>query len=247
MTTGHDSDGTMTDLHDEEPRLRHNRHRVHAFRDAARSGRDRTPTSTAPVSQQKEPDIGAIELATRRSFTRDEGQVIATELGIGFGRLGCDLEQFRTGLGVELEHGSRGSEADVSGNYPIVTGRFALAHLTEFPDYYTRLAILEREAAAHKSKRTELNAVTEHRPIAFETATEMDGEPGETVANIHAPGIPHGDEQLGGAITGGVAGAVIGSVVGGPVGAVIGGAVGAATGAAAGAVDEKSKDDTVRR
>jgi hypothetical protein len=35
-----------------------------------------------------------------------------------------------------------------------VTGKIALAHLTEFPDYCTRLAILEREAAAHKGKRT---------------------------------------------------------------------------------------------
>ncbi|MGZ8437968.1 MAG: YMGG-like glycine zipper-containing protein [Candidatus Limnocylindrales bacterium] len=89
--------------------------------------------------------------------------------------------------------------------------------------------------------------MNEHRTIARETVTEMDGESGETVAKIRAPGIPHGDEELGGAITGGVAGAVIGSVVGGPVGAVIGGAVGAASGAAAGAVDETSKDDTARR
>lgn len=89
--------------------------------------------------------------------------------------------------------------------------------------------------------------MTEHRTIERETATEMDGEPGETVAKSRAPGIPHGDEELGGAITGGVAGAVIGSVVGGPVGAVVGGAIGAATGAAAGAVDQESKDHTVRR
>ena len=42
-------------------------------------------------------------------------------------------------------------ETDVSGNDPIVTGKIALAHLTEFPDYYTRLAVMEREAAAHLS------------------------------------------------------------------------------------------------
>jgi outer membrane lipoprotein SlyB len=89
--------------------------------------------------------------------------------------------------------------------------------------------------------------VDEHRTIAHETLTDMDGQPGQTEAKIRAPGIPHGDEELGGAITGGVAGAVIGSVIGGPVGAVIGGAVGAASGAVAGAVDQKSKDDTVRR
>src|SRR5512141_451387 len=116
-------------------------------------GADRIPASSAPVSQQKEMDMGAIELATRRSFTSDEAQAIATELEIDFGQLGCDLEQFRMGLGVELEHGPRDPETDVSGNDSIVTGKIALAHLTEFPDYYTRLAILEREAADHKSHR----------------------------------------------------------------------------------------------
>lgn len=97
--------------------------------------------------------MGAIAQAGRRSFTIDEAQAVATELGIEFGPLGCDLEQFRLGLDVELEHGSRGPETDISGNDPIVTGKIALAHLTEFPDYYTRLAILERDAAAHTSKR----------------------------------------------------------------------------------------------
>jgi hypothetical protein len=145
--------GLMTDLHDREPPLLHTLHQVHAFRDAARSGRDRTPTSTAPVSQPKELEVGATKLAAKRSFTSDEADAIATELRIDFGRIGCDLEQFRMGLDVELEHGSRDPETDVSGNDPIVTGKIALAHLTEFPDYYTRLAILERESAADKSKR----------------------------------------------------------------------------------------------
>jgi len=98
--------------------------------------------------------MGAIEQAPRRSFTSDEAQVIATELGIDFGPVGFDLEQFRMGLDVELEHGSRSRETDVSGNDPVVTGKIALAHLTEYPDYYTRLAILERDAAAHKSEQT---------------------------------------------------------------------------------------------
>ena len=92
-----------------------------------------------------------VKLATKRSFTSDEARAIATQLGIDFGALGCDLEQFRMGLGVELEHGPRDPETDVSGNDPIVTGKIALAHLTEFPDYYTRLAVMEREAAAHLS------------------------------------------------------------------------------------------------
>lgn len=94
--------------------------------------------------------MGTFELAAKRSFTSDEALAIATQLGVDFGALGCDLEQFRMGLGVELEHGPRDPETDVSGNDPLVTGKIALAHLTEFPDYYTRLAVLEREAAEHK-------------------------------------------------------------------------------------------------
>jgi len=90
------------------------------------------------------------ELATKRSFTTEEARTVAAELGVDFGALGCDLEQFRMGLDVELEHGPRDPETDVSGNDPIVTGKIALAHLTEFPDYYTRLAVLEREADVHQ-------------------------------------------------------------------------------------------------
>ena len=93
--------------------------------------------------------MGTPDLAAKRYFTTDQAREIAAELKIDFKALGCDLEQFRMGLGVELEHGPRDRETDVSGNDPIVTGKIALAHLTEFPDYYTRLAVLEREAADH--------------------------------------------------------------------------------------------------
>jgi hypothetical protein len=93
--------------------------------------------------------VRATELATKQLFTPEEARAVATELEIDFGALGCDLEQFRMGLDVELEHGPRDPETDVSGNDPIVTGKIALAHLTEFPDYYTRLAVLEREAGRH--------------------------------------------------------------------------------------------------
>ena len=87
-------------------------------------------------------------MSRKRYFTRDQALAIATELGIDFGAVEFDLEQFRVGLGVELEHGTRDPRTDVSGNDPIVTGKIALAHLTEFPDYYTRLATLERDATA---------------------------------------------------------------------------------------------------
>jgi len=89
----------------------------------------------------------------KKSFTREEALAVATELGIDFTTLKCDLEQFRMGLDVELEHGLRSPKTNVSGDDRNITGKIALAHLKEFPDYYTRLAVLEREAAAHKEAR----------------------------------------------------------------------------------------------
>ena len=65
-----------------------------------------SPGRTSPP-QAKEMTVETVQLATKRSFTTDEARAIAAELGIDFGALGCDLEQFRMGLGVELEHGPR--------------------------------------------------------------------------------------------------------------------------------------------
>lgn len=57
-----------------------------------------------------------------------------------------DQEQFQTGLGVELEHGAISPATDVTHDDSLLTGKIALAHLTEFPDYYTRLEKMETEA-----------------------------------------------------------------------------------------------------
>ena len=91
--------------------------------------------------------------AVKRSFTREEALAVATQLGLDFEALEYDLDQFRMGLDVELEHGLRSPKTDITGDDSIATGKIALAHLNEFPDYYTRLAVLEREAAAHLSAR----------------------------------------------------------------------------------------------
>jgi hypothetical protein len=82
-------------------------------------------------------------------FTRGEASALATRLGMDFERLEYDLEQFRMGLDVELEHGPRSPKTDVSGDDSMVTGKIALAHLNEFPDYYTRLAALESDAKGY--------------------------------------------------------------------------------------------------
>lgn len=80
----------------------------------------------------------------KKSFTVDEARKIGVKLGIDWTQF--DVEQFRIGLDVELEHGSRDPATDVTGNDPILTGKIALAHLNEFGDYYTRLQKMEREA-----------------------------------------------------------------------------------------------------
>ena len=84
----------------------------------------------------------------RDSFTTEEAARIAEELGIDFAAEGFDLEQFRAGMDVELEHGVRDPETNVTGDDALTTGKIALAHLREIPDYYTRLAVMEAEAEA---------------------------------------------------------------------------------------------------
>ena len=80
--------------------------------------------------------------ATR--FTENEALAIGQALGIDWHQI--DLTQFKLGLEVELEHGKRDPATDVTGDDPITTGKIALAHLKEFPDYYSRLAMLESDA-----------------------------------------------------------------------------------------------------
>lgn len=65
---------------------------------------------------------------------------------LGLDWVHVDLEQFRRGLEVELEHGAIDPETDVTGDDLVLTGRIAWAHLKEIRDYYTRLDQLEAEA-----------------------------------------------------------------------------------------------------
>ena len=83
----------------------------------------------------------------QKKFTKEEALEIGKAIGIDFGKI--DLAQFRMGLEVELEHGTRFPKANVTNDDPILTGKIAYAHLLEFPDYYTRLAELEKEAKLH--------------------------------------------------------------------------------------------------
>jgi hypothetical protein len=82
----------------------------------------------------------------RTSFTSEEARRAGAEIGIDWAGAPFDVEQFRTGMDVELEHGRRDPATDVTGNDPVTTAKIAFAHLNEFPDYYTRLERMEEEA-----------------------------------------------------------------------------------------------------
>ena len=83
-------------------------------------------------------------MSPKREFTQQDATRIGDALGVNWAEV--RLDEFRAGLGVELEHGARDPETNVTNDDEILTGKIALAHLREYPDYYTRLAQLEKYA-----------------------------------------------------------------------------------------------------
>ena len=84
-------------------------------------------------------------------FTSEQAEKIGEQLGITWDKF--DLDQFRQGLDVELEHGTIDPATNVTNDDPLMTGKIALAHLNEFPDYYTRLEKMEVEAETFWDKK----------------------------------------------------------------------------------------------
>ena len=80
----------------------------------------------------------------KKVFTTEQAEEVATQLGMDFSK--WDIEQFRMGMDVELEHGTENPHTNVTGDDPVLTGKIAWAHLNEIPDYYTRLYKMEAEA-----------------------------------------------------------------------------------------------------
>lgn len=80
----------------------------------------------------------------KRTFTLEEAVTIGQKIGIDFKQV--DLDQFRRGLGVELEHGAIDSETNVTNDNLDVTAKIAWAHLKEIPNYYTLLNEMETKA-----------------------------------------------------------------------------------------------------
>ncbi|KKG10917.1 hypothetical protein EO98_19495 [Methanosarcina sp. 2.H.T.1A.6] len=83
-------------------------------------------------------------MLTTTNFSAEEAKAVGEQLGIKWDKF--DVDQFRRGMDVELEHGTIDPATNVTNDDPIMTGKIALAHLNEFPDYYDRLEEMEEEA-----------------------------------------------------------------------------------------------------
>jgi hypothetical protein len=82
-------------------------------------------------------------------FTADEARAAGERIGIHWNSSRFDVEQFRMGMDVELEHGTQDPDTNVTDDDVDVTAKIARAHLNEFPDYYSRLAVMEGDAEAY--------------------------------------------------------------------------------------------------
>ena len=85
-----------------------------------------------------------------KQFTFDEAKRIGDALGVDWNMFA--VEQFRMGLGVELEHGVRDPQTNVTADDSVITGKLVWAHLKRIPDYYARLLKMEKEAGRHWSQ-----------------------------------------------------------------------------------------------
>jgi len=82
-------------------------------------------------------------------FTTEQARAAGERIGIDWVTSPFDVEQFRMGMDVELEHGTQDLQTNVTDDDETVTAKIARAHLNELPDYYTRLAVMEAEAETY--------------------------------------------------------------------------------------------------
>lgn len=81
-------------------------------------------------------------------FDLEQAAEAIDQMGIDLWSEGISLESVTAGMNVELEHGTRFPDLDVTQDDPVISAKIALAHLREFPDYYERLEKMEAEAEA---------------------------------------------------------------------------------------------------
>lgn len=90
-------------------------------------------------------------MSEKKVFTTENALEYGAKLNIDWKKF--EVEEFRRGMDVELEHGKIDPATNVTDNDPLLTAKIALAHLNEFPDYYTRLEKMEDEAEEYWSKK----------------------------------------------------------------------------------------------
>ena len=88
-------------------------------------------------------------MSEKQVFTVEQARAAGEKIGIDWSSSRFDVEQFRMGMDVELEHGAQDPETNVTDDDIVMTAKIARAHLNEFPDYYSRLAVMEAEAEAY--------------------------------------------------------------------------------------------------
>jgi hypothetical protein len=96
-------------------------------------------------------ELGIRDWTTLGSAQVETGEAETIRRETGGEALNVSVEDFRSGLEVELEHGIRFPEANVTNNHPLLTGRIVVAHLKETLDYYLRLNVAELEGDAMRA------------------------------------------------------------------------------------------------
>ncbi|MDL2342868.1 hypothetical protein QOL99_01765 [Deinococcus sp. MIMF12] len=90
-------------------------------------------------------------MSEKQRTTSEEARRVGDQIGVDWTQF--DLEQFRLGMDVEFEHGGHDPQTDVTHDDPVLTGKIALAHMKEFPDYYERLEKMEEQAEREWAER----------------------------------------------------------------------------------------------
>ncbi len=107
--------------------------------------------SQSPTSDDHPTEDTAMSPRTR--ITIDDATATAGVLRVDFDAVDFDLEEFRTGMQVELQHGRGDPDTNITDDNLLTTGKITLAHLNEISDYYTRLAEMTRQARLQRDPR----------------------------------------------------------------------------------------------
>ena len=90
-------------------------------------------------------EIGIADWSRRSKAVVSEKEAAKILKIVNVEKMKIPLEDFLMGLEVELEHGTRFKDANVTNNHPLLTGKIVLAHLKETMDYYRRIDVAEIE------------------------------------------------------------------------------------------------------